>query len=75
MQDWDLDLDDEITGKTTLIEDLNFESIDIVQLCVAIEEKLGKKGLPFESLFIEDGSYVSDVSIAQISDFLAKETA
>ncbi|MBL4812909.1 MAG: acyl carrier protein [Rhodobacteraceae bacterium] len=68
--DWDLDLEEEITGKTTLIGELAFESIDVVQFCVAIEEKLGRKGLPFEKLFINDGSYVDDVSVDTVTDFL-----
>ncbi|MGZ9809206.1 acyl carrier protein [Pseudoroseicyclus sp. H15] len=73
VQDWDLDLEEPIEGSTTLIDDLGFESIDIVQLCVALEEALEKKGLPFEQLFIQDGAYVSDVTVDQITDFLAAE--
>lgn len=73
VQDWDLELDEGIGARTTLIEDLAFESIDIVQFSVALEQALGQKDLPFEKLFIEDGAYVDDVSVAQIVDFLASE--
>ena len=73
VQDWDLELEAPISGTTTLIEDLAFESIDVVQFCVSIEEALQKKGLPFERLFIEDGAYVSDVTVNQVVDFLAGE--
>lgn len=73
VEDWDLELDGGIGPTTTLIEDLAFESIDIVQFCVALEQKLGRKGLPFERLFIREGNYVDDVSVAEIADFLAAE--
>ncbi len=71
--DWDLELEEPIGAETTLIEDLAFESIDIVQFSVALEQKLGKKDLPFEKLFIEDGAYVDDVSVNDIVAFLAGE--
>ena len=73
IKDWDLELEDEISAETTLIEDLAFESIDIVQLSVALEQALGRKDLPFEKLFIEDGAYVDDVSVNDIVSFLAGE--
>lgn len=73
VEDWDLELDRGIGPTTTLIEDLAFESIDIVQFCVALEQKLDRRGLPFERLFIREGNYVDDVSVAEIADFLAAE--
>ena len=74
-QDWDLDLDTGITGETKLIEDLAFESIDVVQFAVALEQALNKKGLPFEKLFITDGNYVDDVTVAEVVTFLNNELA
>ena len=73
VQDWDLELGEGIVASTTLIGDLAFESIDVVQFCVALEQALARKGLPFEKLFIDDGAYVDDVSVAQVVDFLAVE--
>jgi len=73
--DWDLDLEDPIGSETTLIEDLAFESIDIVQFSVALEQALGRKDLPFEKLFIQDGNYVDDVSVKEITAFLGTEMA
>lgn len=73
VRDWDVELEEEIDAETTLIEDLAFESIDIVQFSVALEQALGRKDLPFEKLFIEDGAYVDDVSVADIVSFLAGE--
>lgn len=73
--DWDLDLEAPIGAETTLIEDLAFESIDIVQFSVALEQALGRKDLPFEKLFIQDGNYVDDVSVSEITAFLTTEIA
>ncbi len=73
IQDWDLEIEEGIGPDTTLIEDLAFESIDIVQFSVALEQKLGRKDLPFEKLFIQDGTYVDDVSVAEITEFLMTE--
>ena len=73
VQDWDIEIEGGIGGTTTLIGDLAFESIDVVQFCVALEQALGRKGLPFEKLFIKDGAYVDDVSVGQVVDFLSVE--
>lgn len=72
-QDWDMDFEDGINGATTLIGDLAFESIDVVQFAVALEQALGKKGLPFEKLFIQDGNYVEDMAVSDIVVFLQME--
>lgn len=69
IQDWGIDLDDGITGTTLLVNDLDFASVDIIQLCVAIEQHYDRK-IGFQDLLMKDGSYVSDLSIAQMVDFL-----
>jgi acyl carrier protein len=71
--DWGLDLPGPITADTKLIEDLNFESIDIVQFAVGIERAFDHKGLPFEKFFIRDGAFVDDVTISELTDFLCTE--
>ncbi len=71
--DWDLEVEGGITAETTLIEDLEFESIDVVQFFVAVEQALQRKGIPFEKLFIEEGAYVDDVSVREVVDFLDVE--
>lgn len=73
--DWGLDLPEGITANTRLVEDLNFELIDIVQFAVGIERAFERKGLPFERLFMKDGAYVDDVTIAEMTDFLSAELA
>lgn len=60
----------EISINTTLVEDLEFDSIDIIQLIVAIETTFGKRNLGFQDLLIKDGRYVDDLSVSTISDFL-----
>jgi acyl carrier protein len=55
---------------TRLLADLGFESIDIIQLVVAIQEELLKRKLSFDKLLMKDGRYVDDLSIGQIADYL-----
>jgi len=71
--DWDLDLPGGITRNTKLMEDLSFESIDIVQFAVGIERAFNRKGLPFERLFMKDGAYVDDITISEVTEFLCTE--
>jgi acyl carrier protein len=73
VQDWDLEIEGGIGGGTTLIGELAFESIDVVQFCIALEQALGRKGLPFEKLFIRDGAYVDDITATEVATFLAAE--
>lgn len=70
-QDWELDSAEGIGMKTGLMNDLEFESIDIVQLAVGLEQNFNQKGLPFESLFMRDGDYVSEIFVSDIVDFMA----
>ena len=65
----EFDLDDPITADTLLIGDLDFASIDFVQLCVGIEEKLNEK-LGFHDLLMQNGQYVDDLTIGQFVDFV-----
>ncbi|MDM4769632.1 acyl carrier protein [Solimonas sp. SE-A11] len=70
-QDWDNEFDGEMDRSSKLLGDLSFESIDIIQLIVAIQEDIVGGKLPFEKLLMKDGRYVDDLSIGQIADFLA----
>ena len=74
-QDWDNEFEGAMTRDTKLLADLGFESIDIIQLVVAIEEDIGRRKLPFDKLLMKDGRYVDDLSIGQIADFLVPFTA
>lgn len=71
-QDWGFDDDVVIDGHTLLVEQIDFSSVDIIQLCVALEQHYGRK-LDFQALLMADGSYVGDLSIRQVADFVAKK--
>lgn len=68
--DWDLEFDEEIGAHTRLIADLAFESVDIVQLVVAVEEHFKCKGLPWEEFLMEDSRYVDEINVGDTVDFL-----
>jgi acyl carrier protein len=69
IQDWGLDLDAPIAGDTMLAADLDFASVDIIQLCVALEKSYGCR-FGFQDLLMKDGSYVGDVSLDQFAAFI-----
>jgi acyl carrier protein len=71
--DWDLSYTDPINPETRLMADLAFESIDVVQLVVAIEAHFGRRKMHFEQLMMVDGRYVQELQVKQIVDFLAKQ--
>jgi acyl carrier protein len=68
--DWELDQPKGVGSSTRLMEDLEFESIDIVQLAVSLEQHFEQSGLPFEKLFMRDGDYVDDLTVNEIASFL-----
>lgn len=71
-RDWDLELPEGLTKDTRLMGDLAFESIDVVQLAVALEQAFERKGLPFEQLFMQEGDYVEDLRVEQLVGFLSQ---
>ncbi len=70
--DWDMEFDNPIGTDTKLINDLGFESIDIVQLVVAIEERFRCRKMPFEEIFMVDGRYVDEILVRDTVDFLSR---
>ena len=77
-QDWGLDLREPPGADTLLAADLQFTSVDIIQLCVALEECFDRR-FGFQDLLMKDGSYVGDLSLGHLSHFvdtqLTKEEA
>ena len=73
IQDWGLD-DVDVDGDTLLVEHLDFASVDIIQLCVALEQHYGRK-LRFQELLMVNGKYVSDLRIRDFADFIVKRLA
>jgi acyl carrier protein len=69
IEDWGLDV--VIALDTRLVEDLEFDSIDVIQLVVAIESAFRTRNLGFQDLLMQSGRYVDDLSIGEIKAFLA----
>jgi acyl carrier protein len=68
-QDWGLDLNAPVSGDTKLAADLQFASVDIIQLCVALEQCFGRR-FGFQDLLMKDGSYVGDLALSQFAAFV-----
>lgn len=66
-------LDEEIGLESKIVADLEFESIDIIQLVVAIEKHFARRNMGFDELLMKDGKYVDDLSVRQISTFVKKK--
>ena len=73
-QDWGLDLSAPIGTHTMLASELQFASVDIIQLCVALEQLYGRR-LGFQDLLMKDGSYVGDLSLGQFATFIHAKLA
>jgi len=71
--DWEDAFSDEIGRDTRLIDDLGFESIDVVHLITAIEQKYDRRDLPFEKLLMIEGRYKDELTVAEIAEFLQEQ--
>jgi acyl carrier protein len=72
--DWDdLGLNAPIGPDTAIVAELGFESLDVVYLVTSIEERYGRRDMPFEQLLMVDGSYVTDLTVKQIAQFLQEQ--
>jgi acyl carrier protein len=69
IQDWGLELEDGVSAQSKLVADLEFASVDIIQLCVALEQTYERK-LGFQGLLMKDGQYVGDLTLEQIARFV-----
>lgn len=74
IQDWGLDIENSIGPDTMLVEHLEFASVDIIQLCVALEQCYERK-LGFHDLLMRDGSYIGDLSVGQIAQYVDAKLA
>lgn len=66
--DWGLDAD--ITPRTTIVEGLEFDSIDVIQFTVELDKVCGGRKIGFQDLLMKDGRYVDDLSVADFTAFL-----
>ncbi|MEQ1929783.1 MAG: phosphopantetheine-binding protein [Parvularculaceae bacterium] len=69
VEEWGVDR--RIGPESAIVADLEFESIDIIQLVVAIEQKFGRRNMGFDELLMKNGRYVDDLTVRQISGFVA----
>lgn len=69
VEEWGVD--HEIGPNSAIVADLEFESIDIIQLVVAIEQKFGRRNMGFDELLMKNGRYVDDLTVRQIAVFVA----
>ena len=67
---WENQFDQSMKPETLLGADLGFKSIDIVRFVAAIQKLYNHFELPFQELFIPNGSAVKDLSILDVVDFL-----
>jgi len=73
VQDWEFD--GPVTEQTRLYADLAFESLDLVVLGAAVQERFGQM-FPFTDLFAEIGQRdVHDLTIGEWVDFLERHLA
>lgn len=74
LNDLTSDSDHEFSGgigrETRLVADLEFDSVDVVQFALLIEERFRRRKLPFEKLLMTDGRYRDDVTVGEVAEFL-----
>lgn len=68
-QDFESEFGGDITLDTHLGKDLGFESVDMVEMFVAIEQKFQRRDLPVQKL-IADRKHYYDFTVKDIVDFL-----
>jgi acyl carrier protein len=68
--DWDMGFTGPIGPQTRLEADLSFQSIQVVQLIMAIEEHFQVQELPFQTLLMSDNGAVREVRVVDVADFL-----
>lgn len=73
IEDWGLDI--EIAPETSLVGDLEFDSIDVIQFVVAMENAFQSRKIGFQDLLMQEGRYVDDLTVAQIEAFLRDRLA
>lgn len=59
--------------QTRIVGDLDFESVMLVEFCMAIGKRFGRK-LPFQELVLRDGQ-LQDFSVGQLVAFLDEHLA
>ena len=68
-------VDHVITPDSRIVADLEFESIDVIQMVVAVEQHFGRRNMGFDALLMRDGKYVDDLKVSEISAFVLSKLA
>ncbi len=68
--DWQMGFTGQTGPATRLGADLAFESLEIVQLVVAIRKYFNRQDLPFRELFLKEDGPVDDLRVSDVVDFL-----
>ncbi len=68
--DWERGFSDTIGAETRLVGDFALESIQIVQLVIAIEKHFQRQGLPFQELFMSNNRNIDDLRVSDLAEFL-----
>lgn len=72
-EDWGIEAP--VTAETKLVEDLEFDSIDVIQFVVAVETAFNSRNMGFQELLMQDGRYVDDLKVGDITAFLSQRLA
>ena len=70
-QDFESGFAGDISAATHLGNDLDFESIDVVEMSVSIEQCFKRRKIPFQKLF-EGKDHYYDLTVQEIADFLSE---
>ena len=73
VQKLDADFSGALTETTRILSDLSFESVTIVEFCMAIGKHFRKK-LPFQELVFRDGRF-QDFSVGDLVAFVERHLA
>lgn len=69
----DSDFSGRLTEETRIVGDLDFESVLVVEFCMAIGKHFRKK-LPFQNLVFQNGKF-QDFTVGQLLTFLEEHQA
>lgn len=68
--EFDFGYSGEIGPDTRLGEDLDFESVHLVELFVKVEKHFLLRNVPFRNLFMKKGEPTVDLTLGELAEFL-----
>lgn len=73
VQDWDIE--EPIGLHTRVVADLDFESVDLIQMVGALEQAFALRGGSLVDMLVAEGRYVDDLTVQQIADAVSARVA